>query len=124
MKQDDMEMFTEEEVAVVDNSFDRYSLPARFRNVILGAFIAAALAVVLVVLDASATTVAIAFVGYVAIVTLEKVSYVKTEMGERSTIRKLVRRIETLEGVPMTPDNSQPSRRVFGERGPESSASA
>lgn len=122
MKRDDMEMFTEEEIKAVDNSFDRYSLPARFRNVLLGAFIAAALAVVLVVLDASATTLAIAFVGYVAIVTLEKVSYVKTEMTTRSTVRKLVRRIENLEGVAMTPDNSQPSRRVFGDSKNESAS--
>lgn len=110
MKKTDIQMFTEEETRVIDNSFDRESLPSRFRNIILGAFFATAVALGLMAYQASAGFLAGVAILYVAIAALEKVSYVRTQMHSRAAIRKLVHRIERLEGVPVTPDNAQPSR--------------
>lgn len=110
MRKIDVDMLTNEEAQIVDDSFDRGGLPSRFRNIILGAFLATAVALTLLALEASAGTVAAALIIFVAIASLEKISYARTQMNSRGAIRKLVHRIEDLEGVPSTPDDAKPTR--------------
>lgn len=110
MKKQDIDMMTELETEVVDNSFDKEGLVSRFRNIILGAAIATALGLGLLAFGAGAASLAAVFVAYVFITALEKVSYVRMQSNSRSAIRKLVHRVEELEGVPATPDNAQASQ--------------
>lgn len=110
MIQKDINMLTDDETTVVDNSFDREAVPTRFRNIMLGAFFAVATVLVLLVLEVSATIMAAAAIFIIIVASLEKVSYVRAQMNARAAIRKLVRRVERLEGVPLTPENGKPSR--------------
>jgi hypothetical protein len=65
---------------------------------------------VLLILGASASVMAGAGIFIVLIASLEKVSYVRAQMSALAAIRKLVWRVERLEGVPTTPENGIPSR--------------
>jgi len=110
MIEKDIHMLTDDETTVVDNSFDRAGLPTRFRNIMLGAFLAIGSVLALLVLNVSTTLMAAAAIFIVLVASLEKVTYVRTLMNARAAIRKLVRRVERLEGVPPTPENGKPSR--------------
>lgn len=110
MKLQDFDQLTELETHIVDDSFDRDSIPARFRNIMLGAILVAALAVGLQSFGASRLSISAAFIVFIGVVVFEKITALRTQDYSRSTIRKLVRRIEQLEGVPTTPDNAEPSK--------------
>lgn len=110
MKQKDFDQLTEVETTIVDDSFDRGSIPARFRSVVLGAILVASLAVGLYSFGASRLSITATFVFFVAVTTFEKLTSLRTQTNSRSAIRKLVHRVEQLEGLPATPDNSEPSR--------------
>ncbi len=109
MIQKDIDMLTEDEAVVVDNSFAQGALPTRFRNIILGAFLAVGVVLALLVLEVSSTLMAATAIFIVLVASLEKVTYVRAQMNARAAIRKLVRRVERLEGVPLTPENGKPS---------------
>lgn len=113
MKKQDIDMMTEPETEVLDNSFDKEGLVTRFRNIVLGTAIATALALGLLAFGASSVSVGAVFIAYVFITALEKVSYVRMQSNSRSTIRKLVHRVEELEGGVATPDGSQPSQQAM-----------
>jgi ABC-type iron transport system FetAB ATPase subunit len=110
MQQQDFDQLTETETKIVDDSFDRDSIPTRFRNIVLGTILIAALAVALHAFGASRLSITSTFVFFVTVVLLEKITALRTQMNSRSTIRKLVHRVEQLEGLPATPDNAEPSR--------------
>ncbi len=110
MKQHDFDQLTEDETKIVDNSFDSNSIPNRFRNIMLGAIAMAALGVGLHTFGASRLSITSTFVFFVAVVFFEKTTALRTQLNSRTAIRKLVHRIEQLEGLPATPDNAEPSR--------------
>lgn len=124
MRKIDIDMLTREEAQTLDDSFDCTGLPSRFRNVVLGGFLAAAFALTLFILGASAGVMTAALITIVAVGSLEKATYVRAQMNSRSTIRKLVHRIEDLEGVPSTPDNAKPSQLAMGRKARERDSQA
>ncbi len=94
----------------LDDSFYCRGLPNRRRFVLLNAILAAAFTLSLLVWGASRTVLTATFLAYVLLFSLEKLSYVRNQRLSRTVMQKLVRRIEELEGVPMTPDDAPPNR--------------
>jgi len=110
MIKQDLRMLTAKEQELLDASFFEEPLLRRLRNIALGGILMTALMVGMIAYEASASAFAVVFLGYIVIATLEKLSYARTALGYRKLIQKLVRRIERLEGVPLTPDRAEPSR--------------
>lgn len=109
MKKNDITMFTDDEATVLNNSFDQGGLPGRVRSITLGAFLATAVVLGLLVFEVSAGGIAASAIVFVLIASFEKITYARTQMHSQAVIRKLVHRVEKLEGVPFTPDNSRPT---------------
>jgi len=94
----------ETEKALLDGSFNPEVMYRRIRNVVVvGAFVAVCVGLFALWQGALAVMVA-AFLAYVVLVTIEKVIYARTILAFESLVRKLVRRVELLEGQPLTPD--------------------
>jgi hypothetical protein len=117
MRKTDIDMLNHDEAQAVDDSFDSVTFPARIGSILLGTFLAICVVLALLVLEASAGVIAAAFAVVLAISTLEKASYARAQMNAEAAIRKLVHRIEDLEGVPSTPDNAKPTKLAMGKSG-------
>lgn len=110
MKKSDFRLFSAEEKRELDDTFYVEALPARRRLVLYGTLLIVAFVVGLYLWGASRGILAAAFVTYVLLAAVEKLSYIRSQDHARGAMQKLVRRIEQLEGVPMTPDNAPPNR--------------
>lgn len=110
MIKQDLKMLNAQEQELLDNSFFEQPLFRRLRNIALGGILLMALACGMLAFGSSATAIAVVFAAYIVIATLEKMSYARTAIGYRKLITKLVRRIERLEGVSLTPDQAEPSK--------------
>lgn len=110
MKKSDFRLFSAEETRELDDTFYVDALPIRRRYVIYGSLVIVAFIVGLHLWGASRGIMTAAFITYVLLATVEKVSYIRSQNHARGVIQKLVRRVEQLEGVPTTPDNAPPNR--------------
>jgi hypothetical protein len=108
----DIDLFTKKETTELDDSFNASGLSSRASQAITGAFLSIGVALALFYLDVPRVALTATLVLYAVVFTAEKLSYVRSLVTSRSVVRKLVRRIETLEGLSQTPDNAQPSRRT------------
>lgn len=111
MLKEDLDTFTNDEKTELDDSFAPRGLAWRSGQTIAGGILMIGAALALYYFDVSRLVLTGALVMYALVFTIEKLSYARALVGARSTVRKLVRRVEDLEGVQQTPDNAQPSRR-------------
>ena len=106
MKERDIRDFDEFEKELLDGSFNPTAVYKRMRTIVVLAVIVAGLVVAFASWKPAVAILTIVFVAYVAVVTAEKLSYSYTILRFESLVRKLVRRVEALEGVPLTPDRA------------------
>ncbi len=109
MTNQDIENWEPEELQALDESFDSDGPYRRVRNAMLGAFLVLGVLAVLLQIEATAGAIAWTFGAYLAVTTLEKIFYARAQIHSGSTVRRLVRRLESVEEVPLTPDNGRPS---------------
>lgn len=106
MDRADVSRMDETEKALLDGSFNPEVMYRRIRNiVVIGALVAFGVGLFALWQGALAVMVA-GFLVYVVLVTIEKVIYARTILAFESLVRKLVHRVEGLEGQPLTPDRT------------------
>lgn len=110
MIKSDFGLFSADETRELDDTFYSESVPIRRRYILYGSFLAVAFAAGLLAWGASAAILAAAFIAYILLSAVEKLSYITAQNLARGVTQKLIRRIEQLEGVPATPDNARPHR--------------
>jgi hypothetical protein len=104
MDRADVARMDKTEKALLDGSFNPEVMYRRIRNVVvIGTLVAVGVGLFGLWQGALAVLVA-SFLAYVTLVTIEKVMYARTILAFESLVRKLVRRVEALEGQPLTPD--------------------
>jgi hypothetical protein len=106
MKERDIREFDEFERELLDGSFNPTAVYKRMRTIVVLSVMVAGLVVAFATWKPAIPILTIVFVAYVAVVTAEKLSYSYTILRFESLVRKLVRRIEALEGVRLTPDRA------------------
>jgi hypothetical protein len=107
MKQGDVRALDEFERHLLDGSFSPNQMHRRMRTiVVVSVLVAASVAFFGFWTGTTARMITVAFLAYIAIVTIEKIVFVQTILRFESLVRKLVHRIESLEGVALTPDST------------------
>jgi Flp pilus assembly protein TadB len=112
MEDRDVMMLTEDEQRALDLSFQPGLTENRMRNIVINFF----LGLVALVLFA-AYRIGLVWISGVAFAILivsavEKVSYTRAMLHYKSLVRKLVHRVEQLEGSPSTAMGSHPAERL------------
>jgi hypothetical protein len=106
MDRTDVRDMDETERALLDGSFNPEAMYRRIRNiVVVGALITFGVGL-FALWRGSLAILAAGFLAYVVLVTLEKVVYARTILSFESLVRRLVHRVEGLEGQPLTPDRA------------------
>ncbi len=103
----DIEELTEKERATLDDSFA--AARRRARGVLMSALAVLVVIFLFFQLGVSEAWFAGMALTLLVVSAIEKVSYQRTMIAYESLIRKLVHRVESLEGVPLTPDDAKPS---------------
>jgi len=112
MIQPDIAMLTDRERELLDDSFYRQAMARRVRGIFLSTFVVLTAVVLFGQWGLSVPWFA-AIAGTILVISAaEKVSYQNTMLTYESVIRKLVHRVEALEGVQLTPDETRPSSIV------------
>jgi hypothetical protein len=106
MRERDSRDFDEFEKELLDGSFNPAPVYKRMRTIVVLSVMVAGLVVAFASWKPAIAILTVVFVAYVAIVTAEKLSYSYTILRFESLVRKLVRRVEALEGVQLTPDHA------------------
>lgn len=109
MIRSDIEGLTEQERATLDDSFERAAARRRARGVGMSALAVLVGLFLFFQLGFSQAWFAGLALTLLIVSGIEKISYQRTMKDYESLIRKLVHRIENLEGVPLTPDNARPT---------------
>jgi hypothetical protein len=108
MKPGDVKAFDDTERHLLDGSFAPDQIQRRMRTiVVVSALVAAIVAFFGFWQPTPAAMMTVAFLVYVVVVTIEKLVFAQTILRFESLTRKLVHRIESLEGVPLTPDSTE-----------------
>lgn len=108
MRDRDIVEFDDFERELLDGSFNPTPIYQRMRTVVVLALLVAGLIALFAVWNALTIGILIVvFLAYVAVAAAEKLSYAYTMLRFESLVRKLVHRIESLEGVPLTPDAAE-----------------
>lgn len=110
MIKSDFGLFSAAETRELDDTFDSEALPIRRRYIVYGTVLAVAFAGGLYAWGASPMILTATFIAYILLSAVEKLSYITSQDLARGMTRKLIHRIEQLEGVPATPDNARPHR--------------
>jgi hypothetical protein len=107
MKKGDMSALDDTERHLLDGSFVPSQIQRRMRTiVVVSVLVAAVVAFFGFWRPTTAEMMTIAFLVYIAVVTVEKLVFAQSLLRFESLVRKLVHRIESLEGVPLTPDET------------------
>jgi hypothetical protein len=109
MIKSDISMLTESERELLDHSFHPEQMDRRTRGIMLSVLVVVAAVTSLGVYGLSAEWFAGVTIAVLAVSTLEKILYQRAMLNYESLIRKLVHRVEKLEGVKLTPENTDPS---------------
>ncbi len=100
-------MFDDTERHLLDGSFAPGQIQRRMRTiVVVSALVAVVVAFFGFWRPTPAAMMTVAFLVYIAVVTIEKLVFAQSLLRFESLTRKLVHRIESLEGVPLTPDST------------------
>ena len=107
MKPSDLRAYDDVEKHLLEGSFVPDQIQRRMRTiVVVSALVAAAVAFFAFWGHATGRMLAVAFLAYIAVATIEKLVFAQTILRFEGLVRKLVHRVESLEGVPLTPDQS------------------
>jgi hypothetical protein len=107
MKPNDVRAFDDVEKHLLEGSFVPHQIQRRMRTIVVVSALVAAVVVFFGFWSATtARMMTVAFVAYIAVATIEKLVFAQTLLRFESLVRKLVHRIESLEGVPLTPDEA------------------
>jgi hypothetical protein len=109
MQTQDIQSFNDGERRLLDSAFDPEAGGRRARNIMLGGLMLAVFAAVVAAWSLTEGLLLAVLVLYVAVVTIEKIAQARSIDVWRTLVQKLVRRVEHLEGVPLTPDSGRPT---------------
>ena len=112
MIREDINMLTDEERGMLDDSFATEADARRTRSVLFSSGAAVLGLFLFGQLGLSVGWFASMAAAILTISVVEKFSYQRTMLSYESLIRKLVHRVEDLEGVPQSLDDSRPSTVV------------
>ena len=107
MKPSDVRAFDDVEKHLLEGSFVPDQIQRRMRTIVVVSVLVAAVVVFFGFWSAmTARMMTVAFLVYIAVATIEKLVFAQTILRFESLVRKLVHRVESLEGVPLTPDET------------------
>jgi hypothetical protein len=107
MKSRDLQAYDDVEKHLLQGSFVPDQMHRRMRTiVVVSALVAVVVAFFGFWRHVTSEIIAVAFLVYIAVVTIEKLVFAQTILRFESLVRKLVHRVESLEGVPLTPDHT------------------
>ena len=107
MEKKDVEKMDSWERTLLDGSFNPDQIQRRMRTIVVVSVLVAAAVVAIAVLRPTVVVLTVGFLAYIAVATVEKLSFMYTILRFESLVRKLVNRVEGLEGVPLTPDHAE-----------------
>jgi hypothetical protein len=107
MKSRDLQAYDDVEKHLLQGSFGPDQIHRRMRTiVVVSALVAVVVAFFGFWRHVTSEIMTVAFLVYIAVVTIEKLLFAQTILRFESLVRKLVHRVESLEGVPLTPDHT------------------
>jgi hypothetical protein len=107
MKAGDVREFDATERHLLDGSFAPNQIQRRMRTiVVVSALVGLVVAFFGFWRATPAAMMTVAFLVYIVVVTIEKLVFAQSLLRFESLTRKLVHRVESLEGVPLTPDST------------------
>ena len=107
MKPSDVRAFDDVEKHLLEGSFVPNQIQRRMRTIVVVSVLVGAVVTFFGFWSAtSAQMMTVAVLVYIAVVTIEKLVFLQTILRFESLARKLVHRVESLEGVPLTPDEA------------------
>ncbi len=121
MIKEDIEQLNELERRLLNSSFDPEASRRRLREIVVVALVVAAGVIIALIAGVSPMATTVLFLAYLWISAAEKASYTTTILSYKSLIRKLVRRVERLEGVPLTSEGTNAVRRALHQEHPAES---
>ena len=111
MRSADIAQLNELERRLLEASFDPDNDERKTWRIVVDSLVMAVIIISLAVWSAPMILVVIVTLTYLLVATLEKASWQRQLLGYRTVVQKLVHRVESLEGVPLTPDGVSPSLR-------------
>ena len=109
MKDEDVMQLDASERKVLDLSFQTGLTESRIRNIVINSSLAAVAVILSAVYGIPPVWLVALTVIILLIAALEKISYARALLHYRSLVRKLVYRVEQLEGAPATALGSHPA---------------
>jgi hypothetical protein len=109
MKPADIHELDELEKRLLEASFDPAHDERKTWRIVVDSVIVAGIVISLAVWSAPLILMVVVALTYLLVATLEKASWQRQLLAYRSVVQKLVHRIESLEGVPLTPDGVSPT---------------
>jgi hypothetical protein len=107
MKSTDLRAYDDVEKHLLEGSFVPDQIQRRMRTiVVVSVLVAAIIAFFGFWRHTTAQMMTVAFLVYIAVATVEKLLFAQTILRFEGLVRKLVHRVESLEGVPLTPDQT------------------
>jgi hypothetical protein len=107
MKPSDLRAYDDVEKHLLEGSFVPDQIQRRMRTIVVVSVLVAAIVAFFGFWGrTTAEMMTVAFLVYIAVVTIEKLLFAQTILRFDGLVRKLVHRIESLEGVPLTPDQT------------------
>ena len=111
MRSADIAQLNELERRLLEAAFDPDNDERKTWRIVVDSLVMAVIIISLAVWSAPMILVVIVTLTYLLVATLEKASWQRQLLGYRTVVQKLVHRVESLEGVPLTPDGVSPSLR-------------
>jgi hypothetical protein len=107
MEKRDIEEFDSFEKTLLDGSFNPDQIHRRMRTIVVVSLLVASVVTIFAIYRGTLVLLTVGFLAYIAVATIEKLSFMYTILRFESLVRKLVHRVESLEGVPLTPDQAE-----------------
>jgi hypothetical protein len=107
MKSSDLRAYDDVEKHLLEGSFAPDQIQRRMRTIVVVSVLVAAIVAFFGFWGRTTTLImTVGFLVYIAVVTIEKLIFAQTILRFEGLARKLVHRVESLEGVPLTPDQT------------------
>ncbi len=112
MREEDISELTPEEQSLLDQSFKPGLTEKRMRNIIVGTVMVGTTVALLAIFGAGITTMTLIALMVAVVSMVEKLSYARSMLLHKSLVRKLVHRIEHLEGDKETALEAEPTQQA------------
>ena len=112
MEDRDLTMLTEDEQRALDLSFQPGLSEKRMRNIVINFFLGLVALVLFVAYRIGLVWISGVAAAILVVSAIEKVSYTRAMLHYKSLVRKLVNRVEQLEGSKPTALDSHPAERL------------